>query len=66
MHFHLGVESITAKNDGGYNIEKMEEKPFLVEENGRYVERYKEKEWSDWLYGRPKALPVLSIEVFNS
>ena len=65
-HFHLGVESVTAKNDGGYNIVKLEEKPYLVEKDGHYVVEYKEKEWSDWLYGRRRALPVLSIEVFNS
>jgi hypothetical protein len=60
------VEPITAKNDGGHNTVKLEEKPFLVEKDGHYVVEYKEKEWSDWLYRRHRALPVLSIKVINS
>lgn len=45
---------------------KLEEKAFLVEDDGHYIVAYKEKEWSDWIYGGRRSLPMLSIEVFNA
>lgn len=53
MKFHLGVEFIKARNDGGLviGIQNKNSKPGV-------------RIWEHWDYcGRPRPLPILSIEV---